>query len=111
MRSPEPEPSLSRRSFLAGTSASALAGHAALTAADELKRSSTVIDCHSHLSHHGRATWKADDRKLIEAADRLGIERMCCSILTPRRPASVEGFRDCNLWVADALKRFPGRVL
>ncbi len=70
-----------------------------------------VIDCHAHLHHHSRPSWREDDRKLIEAADRLGIDQLCCSILTPRRPADVDGFRQCNQWVAEAMKRFPGRVL
>lgn len=69
-----------------------------------------VIDCHAHLAHHTRATWETDDRKLIEAADKLGIHELCCSILTPRRPATAEGFRDCNRWVAEGMRRFPGRV-
>jgi hypothetical protein len=72
---------------------------------------SKVIDCHAHLTHHSRATWEADDRKLIEAADKLGIDQLCCSILTPKRPATAEGFRECNQWLADAVRRFPGRVL
>jgi hypothetical protein len=70
-----------------------------------------AIDCHAHLHHRSRASWKEDDLKLIEAADKLGIEQLCCSILTPRRPATAEGFRECNAWVAEAMKRFPGRVL
>lgn len=52
-----------------------------------------------------------DDRKLIEAADRLEIDQLCCSILPPRRPATPEAFRECNAWTAEAMKRFPGRVL
>lgn len=55
--------------------------------------------------------WEAEDRKLIVAADLLGIDQLCCSILTPRRPATAEGFRECNRWVLDGMKRFPGRVL
>jgi hypothetical protein len=51
------------------------------------------------------------DHKLIEAADKLGIDQLCCSILTPRRPATAEAFRECNQWVAEGLRRFPGRVL
>lgn len=72
---------------------------------------SKVIDCHAHLTHRSRSSWQQDDRKLIEAADRLGIDQLCCSILTPRRPATADGFRGCNRWVADAMKRFSGRVL
>jgi predicted TIM-barrel fold metal-dependent hydrolase len=63
------------------------------------------------LNHHSRRTWEADDRKLIEAADKLAIDQLCCSILTPKRPSTPEGFRECNQWVADAMRRFPGRVL
>ncbi|HZW31289.1 MAG TPA: amidohydrolase family protein [Isosphaeraceae bacterium] len=70
-----------------------------------------VIDCHAHLQHHSRWTWEEDDRKLITAADRLGIDQLCCSCLTPRRPATAEQFRECNRWVLEAMKRFPGRVL
>lgn len=70
-----------------------------------------VIDCHAHLYHHSRPTWEEDDRKLIEAADKLGIDKLCCSILTPRRPSTPEGFRECNRWVAEAMNRFPGRIL
>jgi predicted TIM-barrel fold metal-dependent hydrolase len=70
-----------------------------------------VIDCHAHLHHHSRRTWMEDDRKLIEAGDRLGIDQFCCSILTPRRPATADGFRECNRWVAETMKRFSRRVL
>ena len=70
-----------------------------------------VIDCHAHLNHRSRKTWEIDDRRLIEAADKLGIDQLCCSILTPQRPATAEGFRECNRWTADGMRRFPGRVL
>lgn len=69
-----------------------------------------VIDCHAHLHHHSRATWRDDDRALIDAADRIGIDALCCSILTPVRPATAEGFRECNRWVFEGVKRFPGRI-
>lgn len=110
---------LSRRGFIrasaaaagtlwAGTALSRSRGFAA-EAAD--KSAPPVIDCHEHLNHRSSPTYQEDDRKLIEAADKLGIEQLCCSILTPRRPATAEGFRECNQWVADGMKRFPGRVL
>jgi hypothetical protein len=71
-----------------------------------------VISCHEHLKNRrANPDWEADDRLLIAAADKLGIDQLCCSILTPQRPATLEGFRECNGWVADAMKRFPGRVL
>jgi predicted TIM-barrel fold metal-dependent hydrolase len=112
MRPTEPPPPVSRRSFLATSAAVGLAPFGSpLAAGDDPGRPRKVIDCHAHLYHHSRPTWAEDDRKLIDAADRLGIDQLCCSILTPRRPATAEGFRECNRWVADALKRFPGRVL
>jgi predicted TIM-barrel fold metal-dependent hydrolase len=70
-----------------------------------------VIDCHAHLTHHSSDDYREKDRQLIEAADKLGIDQLCCSILTPRRPSALEGFRECNAWMAEATKRFPGRVL
>jgi len=70
-----------------------------------------VIDCHAHLHHRGRPSWEADDRALVDAADRLGIDVLCCSMLTPKRPATADGFRECNRWTADGMKRHPGRIL
>jgi predicted TIM-barrel fold metal-dependent hydrolase len=75
------------------------------------EKAAPVIDCHAHLTHHGSADYQERDRKLIEAADKLGIDRLCCSILTPKKPATLEGFRQCNAWLAEAVKRFGDRVL
>lgn len=96
---------LSRRNFLgaAGT----------LTFAPEARpaQQAKVIDCHAHL--HGRhlPNWRELDRKLIEAADKLEIDQLCCSLLTARRPSTADEFIECNRHVAEAMKRFPGRVL
>src|SRR5262245_34871760 len=100
----------SRRSFL-GRSVAALAveariGPDASGRTTEPPRPTKVIDCHAHLQHHSRSTWEADDRKLIAAADRLGIDLLCCSLLTLRRPATAEQFRECNRRVVEAMKRF-----
>lgn len=98
---------LSRRDLLAGGAAArALPGAAALAAG-----AAKVIDCHSHLHVRSSPTWYEDDRKLIDAADKLGIDQLCCSLLTARRPATAEQFRECNRQVAEGMKRFPGRVL
>jgi len=104
-------PTLSRRRFTTGMGLlSAGAGLDAIaTAADS--SSVKVIDAHDHLSHHGRPDWQETDRKFIDACDKLGIQQAACSILTSRRPATPEGFRECNQWVYDAMRRFPGRVL
>ena len=111
--------SLTRRSFIRGSAAAAgalwtgsgLAPSAAGAAETAKKDAPIVIDCHAHLHHHSSASYRENDRKLIEAADKLGIDKLCCSILTPRRPATAEGFRECNVWMAEGMKRFPGRVL
>lgn len=121
---PAPQPRVSRRTLLKGSASTAVAiGLAALPSACAAVeqpvpgtssgplRKGKVIDCHAHLTHRSRATWEADDRKLIEAADKLGIDQLCCSTLTPRRPATADGFRECNRWTADGMRRFPGRVL
>ena len=110
---------LTRRRFLQGSAAAAgaiwagsgLAPAAPVPGKVAKKEAPLVIDCHAHLHHHSSASYLESDRKLIDAADRLGIDQLCCSILTPRRPATAEGFRECNQWVAEAVRRFPGRVL
>lgn len=101
-----------RRTFLQGLGLAAYAAVASNAAAPPADRAAAkVIDCHAHLNHRSRSSWREDDRKLIEAADKLGIDQLCCSILTPRRPSTPEGFRECNQWVAEAMERFPGRIL
>ena len=117
-----PQRRVSRRTLLKSSAAAAMATAAlpsALAAVEQTPsgtssgplRKGKVIDCHAHLTHRSRATWEADDRKLIEAADKLGIDQLCCSILTPRRPATDDGFRQCNRWTAAGMRRFAGRVL
>ena len=75
------------------------------------EKAGPVIDCHAHLTRHTAGAYHETDRKLIEAANKLGIDQLCCSILTAKRPATAEGFRQCNAWMAEAIKRFDGRVL
>ena len=110
-------PQLTRRRFLQGSAAATVfaagaRGAPARAARDTpLPGAELVIDCHAHLHHHSASNWKDSDRLLIEAADKLGIDQLCCSILTPKRPATVEGFRQCNAWLSEAVQRFPGRVL
>ncbi len=70
-----------------------------------------VIDCHAHLHYPSRSDYLEKDRQLIDAADKLGIDKLCCSILTPKRPATVEGFRECNAALVKAIGRYPDRIL
>src|SRR5436305_5684373 len=97
----------SRRSFLGAVAASAAALELRGAPSSDLK----AIDAHSHLHHHSISTWSDDDRKLIDACDKLGIDQMWCSTLPPERPATPESFRQCNQSTADAMRRFPGRVV
>jgi len=97
----------SRRSLLSAAAASAAAALELRSAPfSDLK----AIDAHSHLHHHSISTWSDDDQKLIDAADKLGIDQMWCSTLPPERPATPDSFRQCNQWTADAIRRFPGRI-
>jgi predicted TIM-barrel fold metal-dependent hydrolase len=100
-----PTRTITRRGVLGGA-ALAATGFAGVRPA-----SGKIIDAHSHLHHRSRASWSGDDRKLIDAADKLEIDQLCCSILPPERPATPESFRQCNTWAAEAMRRFPGRVL
>lgn len=72
-----------------------------------------VIDCHAHLSgeHTGiTRIWGRSDAALVAAADRVGIDVSCASILTTALPAPLEGFQECNRQMAAATRRFPGKV-
>ena len=104
---------ITRRNLLKGSAAAAGAVVAGIPAraAVLLANDVPVIDCHGHLHHHSRANYREMDRRLIDAADKLGIDQLCCSILTPRRPATVEGLRECNRWLAEAIQQYPDRVL
>jgi len=118
----ESEANASRRAFLKQTAG---AGAAALlsstrpllaTAAQPKEPGGSrpkvkVIDCHAHLIHHSNPDWKKQDQALIDAADRLGIDQLVCSLLSPKRPASAEAFQECNRWTLEAMKRYPDRVL
>ncbi len=120
--------SVTRRSFLEAHAAvgAALAAHCVGASAPAIAAARTkavpgaaeterprgpVIDCHAHLTHHGAADYLERDRRLIEAADKLGIDRLCCSLLAPKRSATAKTFRECNVWMAEGMKRFRGRVL
>jgi predicted TIM-barrel fold metal-dependent hydrolase len=103
---------MNRRQVIMAGIGSGLAGasvNSRLMAAGAARKK--TIDAHGHLTHHSRPDWQATDRKIIDIYDKLEIDQGCCSILPPQRPATVESFRECNQWVYDATRRFPGRVL
>ncbi len=114
-----PTGSLTRRAFLGAAAAgAALAGPSLNSAwaapAGQSKavagKKCPVIDCHAHLSFRKSPDQPGNDLQVLDAADRLGIDRLCCSILC-KRPASVEGFRACNAALAAAIHRHPKRLL
>ena len=76
------------------------------------------IDCHMHV-HGGVRSWGwEDDQRLIDAADRLGIDQMVCSIPATggrspadRVAAAPDVMSENNDGVLRAMRRFPGRLL
>ncbi len=107
---------VTRRRFIQGSAAAASAvwlvpGRGPCAAATDDKQSGPVIDCHAHLRHPSFPKYLDDDRRLIDAADKLGIDQLCCSILSPRRPATARDFQECNQCLAEGMRRYAGRVL
>ena len=62
------------------------------------------IDCHNHILLSPRVT----PRAVIEAADRLYIERIAISRPLGDKP---EGFRESNDMILSAMREFPKRIL
>jgi hypothetical protein len=91
---------------LAGRDTPAVAAAAGRRAAEK----PLVIDCHAHLDFRRSPDAPGNDALVLEAADKLGIDRLCCSVL-PKRPATVEGFQAANRVMAAAARRHPQRLL
>lgn len=110
--------SLTRRKFLAGSAIGAgvvMSGRgwpavAAVADRGGAAKKPLVIDCHAHLDFRQSPDLPGNDALVLEAADRLGIDQLCCSVL-PQRPATVEGFQAANRVMAAAAKRHPERLL
>jgi len=69
------------------------------------------IDCHMHVGGKTARWGWDDDVRVIEAADRLGIDQLCCSIPVTRGTPGMDEVRACNDDVLEAMRRFPGRIL
>lgn len=69
------------------------------------------IDCHMHVNGRKRNWgWDHNDR-VIDAADRLGIDKLCCSIpIISGMPTSAQ-VQACNDDVLECMKRYSGRIL
>ena len=119
-----------RRAFLrqagVGATLAALAGsragHAATPAAHKSSlatglpagwRAMRKFDAHNHvfgLAHRPNADW-AEVERLIAAADKLGIEKLCCSRpVTGGIMADIGVVRESNDAVLAAMKRYPTRI-
>ncbi len=76
-------------------------------------RAMRKFDAHNHvfgLAHRPNADWGEVER-LIAAADRLGIEKLCCSRpVTGGLMADIGVVRESNDAVIAAMKRYPRRI-
>ena len=69
------------------------------------------IDCHMHVNGKKRKWGWSDNDKIIDAADRLGIDKLCCSIPITSGMPTPEEVQECNDDVLEAMKRYPDRIL
>jgi len=71
------------------------------------------FDVHNHVMqpvHRPQADWSQVEN-LIEAAEALGIEKLCCSRpITGGALAEIEAVRDANDAVLAAMQRYPQRI-
>ncbi len=76
-------------------------------------RAMRKIDAHNHvfgLAHRPNADW-AEVERLVAAAGRLGIARLCCSRpVTGGVMADIEVVRESNNAVLAAMKRYPDLI-
>ena len=63
-----------------------------------------VVDCHSHLAAGGKY---ADPAALVEVADEVGIDILCCSPVTTYHYDMQLG----NAMAIEAARRFPDRIV
>lgn len=69
------------------------------------------IDCHMHVNGK-RQNWGWDSNdKIIDAADRLGIDKLCCSIPIMKGMPKPDEAKECNDDVLECMKRYPDRIL
>lgn len=68
------------------------------------------IDCHSHVGGTPPGLEGVAPSQLVEAADKFGIDELCCSIPIVGRMATPEEFRSCNEDVLRAVREYPDRI-
>ena len=73
------------------------------------------IDAHMHVvGLRSAAGWQGkwtDDREVIETADKLEIDQLCCSIPIQRANATPDQVREVNDSLLHTMQRFPDRIL
>lgn len=70
-----------------------------------------IVDCHAHVWGANGKLNQEECEHLIEAADALGIEKLCVSRPIPGGSPSPEEFRGMNNVVIEAMRRYPDRLL
>ena len=69
------------------------------------------IDCHMHVNGESQQWGWDDNDRIIEAADKLGIDKLCVSIPVVRGMPTMDEVRACNDDVLAAMLRYPDRIL
>jgi len=73
------------------------------------------IDAHAHVAAPGHGEVEGDpwgrDKLMIQAADALEIDHLCCSCLAASRPSRPEQFIACNDQMRAAMDEFGNRLL
>jgi hypothetical protein len=70
------------------------------------------IDAHMHVSAGPHQFCGCEPESVIDAADRLGIDQLACSVpITGGRWATPDEVRACNDGMLEAMRRYPKRIL
>jgi len=69
------------------------------------------IDCHMHVNGRRQNWGWADNDKIIDAADRLGIDKLCCSIPIVYGMPKPGECEECNNDVLETMRRYPERIM
>ncbi len=114
-----------RREFLKLSATCAFTAHAIVASAQDSSKTTAQrglpsdwrkwrkIDVHNHVLdpvHKPGTSWSRVER-MVETAERLGIDKLCCSHpITGGALAEIAAVRDANDSVLAAMKRYPGRI-
>jgi len=68
------------------------------------------LDCHSHVKGGFWDYGGLTATSLVEAADKLGIDALCCSVPMNKPATTPEEFRACNDDMLRAMKEYPDKI-